>query len=203
MIKAFNDDLPYDQFVRAQLAGDLLGDERRARARCRRSGFLGLGPWYYDNGAVEITRADERHDRVDVVSRGFLGLTVGCARCHDHKYDPIPTNDYYSLAGVFLNTTYHEYPLAPKSVVDEYKAQDKKIEKKEKLLDEFLRPKSTQLGADARAAGVEVHARRVEGDRRAEGRRVRKSSTPEKLDYELFDRWLQVPGEAAEVLSRT
>ena len=61
-------------------------------------GLLGLGPWYYDNGAVEITRADERHDRVDAVSRGFLGLTVGCARCHDHKYDPIPTTDYYALA---------------------------------------------------------------------------------------------------------
>ena len=69
------------------------------------------------------------------MSRGFLGLTVGCARCHDHKYDPIPTRDYYALAGVFLNTPYHEYPLAPKSVVDEYKAQEKKIEKKEKLLE--------------------------------------------------------------------
>jgi hypothetical protein len=61
-----------------------------------------------------VTRADERHDRVDVVTRGFLGLTVACARCHDHKYDPIPTTDYYSLAGVFLNTEYHEYPRAPK-----------------------------------------------------------------------------------------
>ena len=91
-------------------------------------GFLGLGPWYYDNGAVEVTRADERHDRVDVVTRGFLGLTVACARCHDHKYDPIPTKDYYALAGVFLNTNYQEYPLAPKTVVDEYKEHEKKIE---------------------------------------------------------------------------
>ena len=97
-------------------------------------GFLGLGPWYYDNGSVEVTRADERHDRVDVVTRGFLGLTVACARCHDHKYDPIPQRDYYSLAGVFLNTAYHEYPLAPKSVVDEYKALEKKKKNKQKLL---------------------------------------------------------------------
>jgi mono/diheme cytochrome c family protein len=133
VIGAFNDDLPYDRFAKAQLAGDLLDEAARVRT-LPALGFLGLGPWYYDNGAVEITRADERHDRVDVVSRGFLGLTVGCARCHDHKYDPIPTTDYYSLASVFLNTTYHEYPQVPQAVVDEYTAQDKKIENKEKLL---------------------------------------------------------------------
>ena len=144
VIKAFNDDMPYDQFVRAQLAADLLGDEHRARV-LPALGFLGLGPWFYDNGAVEVTRADERHDRVDVVSRGFLGLTVGCARCHDHKYDPIPTKDYYALASVFLNTAYKEYPLAPQSVVEQYKAQDKKIEKKENLLEDFRRIESTQL----------------------------------------------------------
>ncbi len=92
VVKAFNDDLPYDQFVRAQLAGDLLDEKVRVKT-LPALGFLGQGPWYYDNGAVEITRADERHDRVDVVSRGFLGLTVGCARCHDNKYDPIPAKD--------------------------------------------------------------------------------------------------------------
>ena len=97
VIGAFNDDLPYDRFVKAQLAGDQTDEATRVRT-LPALGFLGLGPWYYDNGAVEITRADERHDRVDVVSRGFLGMTVGCARCHDHKYDPIPTTDYYSLA---------------------------------------------------------------------------------------------------------
>jgi hypothetical protein len=107
VIQAYNDDLPYDQFVKAQLAGDLL-DEKIRYKYLPATGFLGLGPWYFDNGAVEVTRADERHDRVDVVSRGFLGLTVACARCHDHKYDPIPQTDYYSLAGVFKNTDYHE-----------------------------------------------------------------------------------------------
>ena len=96
VIQAFNDDMPYDQFVKAQLAGDLL-DEKTRYKTLPATGFLGLGPWYYDNGAVEVTRADERHDRVDVVTRGFLGLTVACARCHDHKYDPIPQTDYYSL----------------------------------------------------------------------------------------------------------
>ena len=78
------------------------------------TGFLGLGPWYYDNGSAEVTRADERHDRVDAVTRGFLGLTVQCARCHNHKYDPIPQTDYYALAGVFYNTIYEEYPKLPR-----------------------------------------------------------------------------------------
>src|SRR5258708_28174227 len=64
-IKAFNDDVPYDQFVRAQLAGDLIGDPATRARTLPALGFLGLGPWFYDNGAVEITRADERHDRVD------------------------------------------------------------------------------------------------------------------------------------------
>jgi mono/diheme cytochrome c family protein len=189
VIKAFNDDLPYDQFVRAQLAADLLGDKGRAR-RLPALGFLGLGPWYYDNGAVEITRADERHDRVDVVSRGFLGLTVGCARCHDHKYDPIPTKDYYSLAGVFLNSPYREYPLVPKSVVDEYEAQDKKIEKKEKLLGEFLRTESEQLGETLalQSSKYMVAAWKVTGEPKED---VAKIVDAEKLDYELFDRWLK------------
>ena len=116
VIQAFNDDLPFDQFVKAQIAGDLAEPQIRPKV-LPATGFLGLGPWYYDNGAFEITRADERHDRVDAVTRGFLGLTVACARCHNHKYDPIPQTDYYSLAGVFYNTIYEEYPAAPEKVV--------------------------------------------------------------------------------------
>jgi hypothetical protein len=202
VIKAFNDDMPYDQFVKAQLAGDLLtegadgagsagNNVAGSRARTLPAvGFLGLGPWFYDNGAVEITRADERHDRVDVVSRGFLGLTVGCARCHDHKYDPIPTADYYSLGGVFFNTIYKEYPLAPKKVVDDYKAQDKKIENKEKLLEDFSKTESTQLSQSLalQASKYMVAAWRVTGEPKEE---VTKVVDAAQLDYELFDRWLK------------
>ncbi len=188
VIKAFNDDLPYDRFVTAQIAGDLL--DERARARTLPAlGLLGLGPWYYDNGAVEITKADERHDRVDVVSRGFLGLTVACARCHDHKYDPIPQKDYYSLAGVFLNTTYHEYPLAPQGEVERFKALEKKIEQKQKLLDEFLDVESRQLG-ETLALHTSKYlqaAWRVSGEPKDPVGRV---VDQEKLDFELLDRWV-------------
>jgi cytochrome c553 len=189
VIKAFNDDMPYDQFVRAQLAADLLEPSQRVR-NSPALGFLGLGPWYYDNGAVEITRADERHDRVDATTRGFLGLTVGCARCHDHKYDPIPTSDYYGMAGVFLNTEYHEYPQAPQAIVEGFKAQEKKIEKKQELLGQYLQKESEQL-ADTLAfqiAKYMVAAWRVTGEPKAD--KVRTVET-EKLDYELFDRYLR------------
>ena len=152
--------------------------------------MLGLGPWYYDNGSVEITRADERHDRVDVVSRGFLGLTVACARCHDHKYDPIPQQDYYALAGVFLNSQYHEYPLAPKSVVDEYKALEKKIKDKQKLLDEFMTTESRQLAETLalQSAKYMQAAWKVTGEPKDDAATV---AAREKLDYELFDRWVK------------
>lgn len=189
VIKAFNDDLSYDLFVKAQLAADLLDESMRVRM-LPALGFLGLGPWYYDNGAVEITRADERHDRVDAVSRGFLGLTVGCARCHDHKYDPIPTKDYYALAGVFLNTAYAEYPQAPKAVVDEHKAREKTLEKKEKLLGDYLRDEGRQLSETLafQASKYMQAAWRVSGEPKQDVSRV---ADEEKLDYELFDRWIR------------
>ena len=189
VIKAFNDDLPYDVFVKAQIAADLLDEKIRVKM-LPALGFLGLGPWFYDNGAVEITRADERHDRVDVISRGFLGLTVACARCHDHKYDPIPTKDYYAMSGVFANSVYFEYPLAPKGVVDEYKTQEKQIESKEKLLKEFLQTESEQLGESLalQASKYMQAAWKVTGEPKEEAYRIVAEA---KLDYELFDRWLK------------
>lgn len=108
VIEAFNGDLPYDSFIRQQLAADLF--EAAEPRDLRPLGFLGLGPKYYNRGSPEVM-ADEWEDRVDVVTRGVLGLTVACARCHDHKYDPIPTEDYYALAGVFASTAMFNRPL--------------------------------------------------------------------------------------------
>lgn len=189
VIKAFNDDLPYDQFVKAQVAADAMDDRVRARM-LPTLGFLGLGPWYYDNGSVEVTRADERHDRVDVVSRGFLGLTVACARCHDHKYDPISQRDYYALAGVFLNSAYHEYPLAPKGVVDEYKTLEKNRKNKEKLLADFQDTESEQLSQTLalQASKYMQAAWRVTGEPKED---AAAAATKEKLDFELFQRWIR------------
>ncbi len=189
VIKAFNDDMPYDLFVKAQLAADLMEEKSRAKM-LPALGFLGQGPWFYDNGSVEVTRADERHDRVDVVSRGFLGLTVGCARCHNHKYDPIPTKDYYALSGVFLNTVYHEYPMVPKSVHEEYKKNEKEIEAREELLDDFMSTESKQLGETLafQASKYMQSAWKMTGPDKAELAVVVQQ---DKLDYELFERWIR------------
>jgi hypothetical protein len=109
VIQALNDDMPYDRFIRLQLAADLINPTDTASHVAL--GFLGLGPKYYGRGSPAVM-ADEWEDRVDVVGRGLLGLTVACARCHDHKFDPIPTADYYGLAGVFASTRMFNRPLS-------------------------------------------------------------------------------------------
>jgi hypothetical protein len=111
VIRALNADLPYDRFVRLQLAADLI--EPNDPADLPALGLLGLGPKYYGRGSAAVM-ADEWEDRVDVVGRGLLGLTLACARCHDHKFDPVPTEDYYALAGVFASTEMFNRPLDAK-----------------------------------------------------------------------------------------
>lgn len=96
VLRAFNRDLPFDRFVREQLAADLLPGENRSRLAAM--GFLTVGKTFLDDQPLVID------DRIDVVTRGLMGLTVQCARCHDHKSDPIPTADYYSLYGVFASS---------------------------------------------------------------------------------------------------
>jgi len=145
VIQALNEDLPYDQFVRAQLAADLLEEPQRTKM-LPALGFLGLGPWYFDLTEPPIARADERHERIDVVSRGFLGVTIACARCHNHKYDPFSIKDYYALGGIFASTTYTEYPLAPEAQVKAYQAHEKRIKSAEEAVKDYLSSQSAQLG---------------------------------------------------------
>jgi hypothetical protein len=189
VISALNDDVPYDQFVKAQLAGDLL-DPKTRHKHIAATGFLGLGPWYYDNGAFEITRADERHDRVDVITRGFMGLTVGCARCHDHKYDPVPQTDYYALAGVFYNTIYEEYPLAPKSVVDEYLKLEEDLDREQKILQEANQSLSNDLSR-ALAFQVSNYLQGVWEITGPQKKKIEQVVEARKLDFELMDRWIK------------
>jgi hypothetical protein len=108
VIEAFNSDLPYDEFLRLQLAADVLHpDEPSLHVAL---GFVGLGPKYYRRNSPEVM-AEEWENHVDTLSQGLLGLTVACARCHDHKFDPITTEDYYALAGVFAGVEMYNRPL--------------------------------------------------------------------------------------------
>lgn len=131
VIQAFNDDMPFTEFVKAQIAGDQMpaGDRRKYEAGL---GFYALSPEFQD-------------ERVDATSRGFLGLTVACAQCHDHKFDPIPTKDFYSLMGVFTSSKISEYPLAPEPEVKAWQAQKKAIDDQKKEIADFVRLQANSL----------------------------------------------------------
>ncbi len=150
VIRAFNEDLPYDRFVLEQLAADRLdlgGDKRPLTAM----GFLVLGGRFMSNVH------DILDDRIDVVTRGLLGLTVSCARCHDHKFDPVPTRDYYSLYGVFASAV---EPTVPPLFFDpprtaEYEKFEKELKGREQKLAQFVRAKHDEVVAAAKKRAAE------------------------------------------------
>jgi hypothetical protein len=139
VVAAFNADMPYDKFVRMQIAGDLIGPESDdSYDHLVALGFFGLGAQYYKNSDAAKAAADELDDRIDTLTRGFLGLTVSCARCHDHKFDPIPTQDYYSLAGIFRSSKLHNAPLCKPDEVQAYNAGQQRVKSTEADVKKFL-----------------------------------------------------------------
>ena len=146
VVDAFNKDKPYNQFIIEQLAADRLptGSDKSVLAAL---GFLTLGDRF--NGMMP----DIINDRIDVTSKAFLGLTVSCARCHDHKFDPIPQKDYYSLYGIFSSSYEPENlpPLKPVTITAEYQDYQKKVAELDKqgaeLRKEFVGMK--KAGGDA------------------------------------------------------
>jgi hypothetical protein len=118
VVKAFNQDQPYNRFVTEQLAGDLLPSDNQAdrEQRLIATGFLALGPKPLAQQDRVQMLYDVVDEQIDTVSKSFMGLTVACARCHDHKFDPILTKDYYSLASVFASTTSFRHQGRPGSI---------------------------------------------------------------------------------------
>jgi mono/diheme cytochrome c family protein len=161
VIGAFNADMPYNMFVKAQIAGDQLPDKDKYQAGL---GFYALSPEMQD-------------DRVDATTRGFMGLTVACAQCHDHKFDPIPQSDYYSLLGIFANTDLAEVPLAPKEQVDAYNAANARVGAKQKEIDDFRGDQSSSL-SKILAAQTEAYMLAASG-----------VAPVASLDKETVDRW--------------
>lgn len=139
VIESFNADKPFDQFVREQLAADLMGFAADA-PELAALGFLAVGPH------ANRSAAEALDDWIDLTTRGLMGLTVACARCHDHKYEPIPTTDYYALRGVFAGIeridalSESELPVAPGYEIrpedlEDYQAKRAEIDQKIKAVD--------------------------------------------------------------------
>ena len=173
VVDAFNRDLPYGQFVVAQIAADLLPEPRR-RMRLAALGFHALG--------------DRDDDRVDVTGQALLGLTIGCAQCHDHKFDPILQSDFYALQGVFDSSEAYSYPLAPAEQVEAYESAKKSAEGQKLAIDLFLERERDQLidvlmkrSADFLVASYRVLAEQAEAEVVA---------ADADLDLETLERWL-------------
>ncbi len=139
VIRSFNEDLPYDQFLIQQIAADRLPRDPENNPHLAAMGFLTVGRRFLNN------KYDIADDRIDVVTRTTMGLTVSCARCHDHKFDPIPTADYYSMFGVFDASVERLLPIAPPS--EEF---ERGVREHEKKLEDYLGGKRRDLEAKLR-----------------------------------------------------
>jgi hypothetical protein len=150
VVTAFNSDKPFNRFTTEQLAGDLLpaADPSQRHEQLIATGFLAIGPKVLaevDEAKMQMDIVDEQ---IDTVGRAFLGLTLGCARCHDHKFDPIDTADYYGLAGIFKSTRAMEHykkvarwyeNVLPSPEADAIKSEyDAQLTLKKKTLDSFV-----------------------------------------------------------------
>lgn len=157
VIDSLNDDKPYDRFIKEQLAADQLdlGDDLRPLAAL---GFLTVGRKFNNIH-------DDVDDKIDVVFRGLQGLTVACARCHDHKYDAIPTADYYSLYGVFVSSREGDLPyIGRRDEVEAFKKQKVEFDQVQKKLDDFLRQQTNSIAHQARMNSAAYFAKLIEGN---------------------------------------
>lgn len=162
VIDALSRDLPYDEFIREQLAGDLLPAENEAE-RVRKlvaTGFLMIGPKMLSERDKVKLQMDVVDEQLDTVGKAFLGMTMGCARCHDHKFDPIPTADYYAMAGILRNTLslqgeiqkyVSDWPETPLPIAPEHQAALDQFEAARKALQGQLAAIKKQLGASTPA----------------------------------------------------
>lgn len=196
VINAFNDDMPYDRFVKLQIAADLmLQDDAERVKHLPALGFFGLGAQYYkDNTEILKALSDELDERVDTLSRGLLGLTVACARCHDHKFDPVPTLDYYSLAGVFNSSKLANLPLATREESQKYQDGLRLAREAEDKVKAFIRTEKATF--DSEQAGqitrIMQAVRKLQERRQKEPMWAAKDQAKaDSLNAALLDRWVK------------
>ncbi len=189
VIRAFNEDKPYDRFLVEQLAADRLGGDPRNLAAM---GFLTLGRRFLNN------QQDIIDDRIDVVTRGLMGLTVACARCHDHKYDPIPTKDYYSLYGVFASSVEpKELPLVGQPErTPAYLAFEKGLNERQQKYDKTVAALRDEAMARFRARAADYLLAAHDASRPGDWSHAQ--LTPGELSRPTIKRWQMFLAETAK-----
>ncbi|HEV3444485.1 MAG TPA: PSD1 and planctomycete cytochrome C domain-containing protein, partial [Gemmataceae bacterium] len=213
VVDAFNRDLPYDQFIIHQIAGDVLPAEKPDEINVPgtiATGMLAIGNWGGGDADKEKLLTDIADDQIDVVGRAFLGLTLACARCHDHKFDPIPTEDYYGLAGIFFSTHILQdpgpktdgppmlrIPLASKSEMDRREQIQKRLAELEKqrtrLLDEDRRAQAKKHLSETSRYLVAVSEYLAEADS-AQWQGLAAFAGSRSLDERILHNWLNYLG---------
>ena len=190
VIRSMNENLPFNQFIIEQIAGDLLPHKSLAEKHSRlvATGYLSLGPKVLaevDKKKMEMDIIDEQ---IETMGKTFMGMTLGCARCHDHKFDPISTGEYYSLAGVFKSTKtmeslvtiakWNENVIASEAEEKSFKEHSAKIAASKKTAEDFLEEQRKQLEAkdklpkDKKATAKEVEAK-LEESAKAELKKIK------------------------------
>jgi ribosomal protein L35AE/L33A len=175
VIDSYNEDKPFDQFAREQIAGDLLpsSTDEQYNGNLTGTGFLALGPHNYELQDKALLRMEVVDEQISSVGRAFLGMTMGCVRCHDHPFDPIPIEEYYSMAGIFRGTdslvpgnvaSFHERTLRDQHAAARAKhsAEQKKLEAELKKTEAMLK----SLGGNtdfAKAGQRSLDPRKLEG----------------------------------------
>ncbi|MCU1328599.1 MAG: Planctomycete cytochrome [Bryobacterales bacterium] len=199
VIDAFNADMPYDQFVREQLAGDILAADPNSNTGYRgvvATGFLALGKKALAQKDLPLKRYDVVDDQIEVTAKAFMGLTVNCARCHDHKFDPIATKDYYQLAGVFASTTSYaklaegepiQTPLVPAEKFETFrKAWTDYLDVEKKIAKIIDFDKDAKKARDAEEANI---ARYMLGDQTLDPKKLAAWSAYLKSDAPELAKW--------------
>lgn len=161
VVDAFNHDLPYDQFVVEQIAGDQLRQDEEtgpSHAQLIATGFLSLGPKVLAEPDQQKMEMDIIDEQLDTLGRAFLGLTIGCARCHDHKFDPISAADYYGLAGIFKSTQtmeslktvarWYEHPIPAPDDLERQAEHEQAIASLENMINERVSQANARLIAE-------------------------------------------------------
>ncbi len=195
VVEAFNNDKPYDRFVIEQLAGDLLpaATESERIENLTATGFLALGAKVLAEPDVRKMQMDVIDEQLDVMGRAFLGMTFGCCRCHDHKFDPVPTTDYYAMAAIFRSTKslgedktgaikyWYEHSLATPAELAAKKDFEEKVKAQKKKVTAFIAKARAELKEDLQAYAADYLAAATQLDADSDFSEVQKAAKEKGL----------------------